>query len=91
MNLSRNKLYLVADSGVLCFKESAIQEKKTLMSEFEYVAVLVSLVLGLGIANILSGLGRIIIRRHDYSIDLVHLVWSLALFLKSTVVVTKGG
>jgi len=51
------------------------------MSEFEYVAVLVSLVLGLGIANILSGLGRIIIRRHEYSIDLVHLVWSLALFL----------
>lgn len=51
------------------------------MSEFEYVAVLVSLVLGLGIANILSGLGRMIIKRHEYQVDLVHLMWSLALFL----------
>ncbi len=51
------------------------------MSEFEYVAVLVSLILGLGIANILSGLGRLIVRRDESRFDLVHLLWSLALFV----------
>ncbi|TQV84378.1 hypothetical protein [Aliikangiella coralliicola] len=51
------------------------------MSEFEYVAVLVSLVLGLGIANILTGIGRMINRRSEFSLDLVHIMWSLALFV----------
>ena len=51
------------------------------MSEFEYIAVLVSLVLGLGIANILTGLGRMINRRNEFAIDKVHFIWSLALFV----------
>lgn len=51
------------------------------MSEFEYVAVLVSLVLGLGIANVLTGIGRMINLRNDFEIDIVHLLWSLALFV----------
>ena len=51
------------------------------MSEFEYIAVLVSLVLGLGITNILSGLGRMINRRNEYDIDIIHLLWSIALFV----------
>jgi len=51
------------------------------MSKFEYVAVLVSLVLGLGLANILTGLGRMINRRNEFQIDIVHLLWSIALFV----------
>lgn len=51
------------------------------MSKFEYIAVLVSLILGLGITNILTGLGRIINRRHEFKIDTVHFMWSLALFV----------
>ncbi len=51
------------------------------MSEFEYIAVLVSLVLGLGLANILTGLGRMINRRNEFEIDKIHFVWSLALFV----------
>lgn len=51
------------------------------MSEFEYVAVLVSLVLGLGITNILTGIGRIITRRDEFSLDAIHILWSLALFV----------
>ncbi|TQV73770.1 hypothetical protein FLL45_12945 [Aliikangiella marina] len=51
------------------------------MSKFEYIAVLVSLVLGLGIANILTGLGRMINRRNEFPIDVVHFLWSIALFV----------
>lgn len=51
------------------------------MSKFEYIAVLISLVLGLGIANILTGLGRMINRRHEFDVDVVNFLWSLALFV----------
>lgn len=42
------------------------------MSAFEYLAVLVSLIFGLGITHILAGVGRTIHRRAEIRIDLVH-------------------
>ena len=50
------------------------------MSEFEYLAVFVSLILGLGIAHLLLGLGRMIHRRDRSRPDAVHLLWTGAVF-----------
>lgn len=50
------------------------------MSEFEYLAVLVALVLGLGIAHLLLGVGRMINFRDQRRPDAVHLIWSAAVF-----------
>ena len=51
------------------------------MSPFEYLAVLVSLILGLGIAHILTGVGRAIHRRREIRTDLVHGLWTVTTFL----------
>ena len=50
------------------------------MTEFEYLAVLVSLILGLGITHLLSGVGRMIHRRGQYKPDAVHILWTAATF-----------
>jgi hypothetical protein len=52
----------------------------TPMTEFEYLAVLVSLILGLGITHLLSGVGRMIHRRGQYKLDAAHLLWTAATF-----------
>jgi hypothetical protein len=51
------------------------------MSPFEYLAVLVSLILGLGITHILTGVGRAIHRRGEIRTDLTHNLWTIATFL----------
>lgn len=50
------------------------------MSEFEYLAVLVSLILGLGIAHLLVGVGRMVHDRGHRKPDLVHGLWVGAVF-----------
>ncbi len=50
------------------------------MTEFEYLAVLVSIILGLGITHLLSGVGRTIHRRADFKLDAVHSLWAAATF-----------
>ena len=50
------------------------------MTEFEYLAVLVSLILGLGITHILAGVGRMIHRRRVFKLDAVHALWTGATF-----------
>lgn len=50
------------------------------MSEFEYLAVFVSLILGLAIAHLLLGIGRMIHRRDRARPDAVHLLWTGAVF-----------
>ena len=51
------------------------------MSPFEYLAVLVSLILGLGITHILTGVGRAIHRRREIKTDPIHNLWTVATFL----------
>jgi len=51
------------------------------MTTFEYVAVLVSIVVGLGIAHLLHGVGRLISHPKRWKIYWVHLVWALYTFL----------
>lgn len=51
------------------------------MSAFEYLAVLVSLILGLGITHLLAGVGRTIHRRGEVKTELIHTIWTVATFL----------
>jgi len=51
------------------------------VTTFEYVAVLVSIVVGLGIAHLLHGVGRLISQPGRWKIYWVHLVWALCTFL----------
>lgn len=50
------------------------------MSEFEYLAVVVSIILGLGITHLLSGIARTIHRRGRTRLDAVHTIWTVAVF-----------
>ncbi len=49
------------------------------MSDFEFLSVLVSIVIGLGLANLLSGLGRAFYSRGLYRMDPVHVAWTITI------------
>ena len=51
------------------------------MGEFEFISVLISLIVGLGITNLLSGAGRAFYRRHKSPIDEVHMVLTVVTLL----------
>lgn len=51
------------------------------MSQFEYVAVLVSIIVGLALAQILRGIGRMATTKDGPRPYWVHLVWTLFFFL----------
>jgi hypothetical protein len=51
------------------------------MEPFAYVAALTSIVLGLGIARVLSGLGVLLQRRGERSIYWVHALWGINVLL----------
>lgn len=51
------------------------------MSQFEYVAVLVSIIVGLALTQILSGVGRMATTKDGPRPYWVHLVWTLYFFL----------
>lgn len=51
------------------------------MSEFEYLSVLVSIVIGLGLTQILSGVARSVHRRRTIELDPIHSVWSASTFI----------
>jgi hypothetical protein len=51
------------------------------MTTFEYISVLLSIIVGLGVTHLLGGVGRIINEPKRYTIYWVHLVWVVWLFL----------
>ncbi len=51
------------------------------MSEFEYLSVLISIVVGLGISHLLAGMARVIRRRAEVRFYLPSVLWMGALFL----------
>lgn len=51
------------------------------MSEFEFLSVLVSLVIGLAIAQLLQGFGQAIHERREAPIEPIHMVWTTTVFL----------
>jgi hypothetical protein len=54
------------------------------VSQFEYAAVLVSIIVGLALTQILRGVGRIVTSPNGPSPYWVHLVWTLWLFIFTT-------
>ena len=50
------------------------------MSDFEFLSVLVSIVIGLGLTHLLGGLGHAYHFRRSNNIDAVHVAWTIAVF-----------
>lgn len=50
------------------------------MSDFEFLSVLVSIVIGLGLTHLLGGLGHAFYFRHVHKLDVAHLGWTVAVF-----------
>jgi hypothetical protein len=48
------------------------------MSSFEFIAALMSTIIGLGVTNLLAGAGRAFYRRKENPLDEVHIVLTLA-------------
>ena len=51
------------------------------MSEFEFISVLISMVVGIGIAQLLGGVAQAVHERKQAPIDSVHMVWTASVFL----------
>ena len=51
------------------------------MSQFEYVAVLISIIAGLALTQILRGVGRMVTDKNGPAPYWVHLIWTFYLFL----------
>ncbi|MDH4057054.1 MAG: hypothetical protein OEW73_08700 [Gammaproteobacteria bacterium] len=51
------------------------------MNEFEFLAVFISIVVGLGVTHILYGLARIIHNRSQHQMSTLHFVWTLNVLL----------
>src|SRR4051794_26935188 len=51
------------------------------MGEFDFISVLISIIIGLGVTNLLSGAGRAFYRRKQNAIDEVHMVLTVATLL----------
>ena len=50
------------------------------MTDFEFLSVLISIVIGFGLTHLLSGLGRAFHFRHVNKIDAVHIAWTITIF-----------
>jgi hypothetical protein len=57
------------------------QSSLNLMSSFEFISILMSIVVGLGVTNLLSGVGRAFYRRKQVPMDEVHLVLTTSTLL----------
>jgi len=51
------------------------------MGAFEFISVLISMVVGLAIAQLLSGVGQAVHERKQAPLDEVHMVWTAVVFL----------
>jgi len=58
-----------------------MQNAQNLMSSFEFIAALMSIIIGLGVTNLLAGAGRAFYRRNENPLDEVHIVLTLATLL----------
>ena len=51
------------------------------MSSFEFISILISIIIGLGVTNLLAGTGRAFYRRKQNPIDEIHIVFTAATLL----------
>jgi len=62
-----------------------MQNAQNLMSSFEFIAALMSIIIGLGVTNLLAGAGRAFYRRNENPLDEVHIVLTIATLLLLTI------
>ncbi len=62
-------------------KLSGMQNAQNLMSSFEFIAALMSIIVGLGVTNLLSGIARALYRRTENPLDEIRIVLSVATLL----------
>jgi len=58
-----------------------MQNQSNQMSSFEFIVALMSIIIGLGVTNLLAGAGRAFYRRRQNPIDEVHIVFTAATLL----------
>src|SRR2546429_2876748 len=58
-----------------------MQNAQNLMSSFEFIAALMSIIIGLGVTNLLAGAGRAFYRRKENPLDEVRIVLTVATLL----------
>ncbi len=46
------------------------------MSDFEYLSVLIAIIVGIGFAHLLLSIGRILGEAKSLKVTLVHLIWT---------------
>ena len=51
------------------------------MSEFEFISVLISMVVGLGVTHVLRGFAQVVHERKQAPVDGVHMVWTAVVTL----------
>ena len=56
-------------------------QNQNLMSSFEFIAALMSIIIGLGVTNLLAGAARAFYRRRENPLDEVHIVLTVATLL----------
>jgi hypothetical protein len=59
----------------------AMGNQANLMSSFEFIAALMSIIIGLGVTNLLAGPARAFYRRKENPLDEVHIVLTVATLL----------
>src|ERR1043165_4654335 len=64
-----------------CMRRLVMQNAQNLMSSFEFIAALMSIIIGLGVTNLLAGAGRAFYRRKENPLDEVHIVLTIATLL----------
>src|ERR1041384_5936596 len=62
-------------------RSRAMQNAQNLMSSFEFIAALMSIIIGLGVTNLLAGSGRAFYRRKENPLDEVYIVLTIATLL----------
>ena len=58
-----------------------MQNLQNQMGSFEFIAALMSIIIGLGVTNLLAGAGRAFYRRKENPMDEVHIVFTIATLL----------
>lgn len=58
-----------------------MQNLQNQMGSFEFIAALMSIIIGLGVTNLLAGAGRAFYRRKENPMDEVHIVFTIGTLL----------
>src|SRR6185312_10684030 len=77
----RSRVAASTSLGMIFMRGLAMQNAQNLMSSFEFIAALMSIIIGLGVTNLLAGAGRAFYRRKENPLDEVHIVLTIGTLL----------